>query len=154
MRIGSAERAAAMRALDAHLEAGRLDPDEYGDRAARASMARYRSDLAPLFADLPALPDAAPPLGNRRRNGPRRGPETRPHRRRAGVLMACTPGVALALFVVLSGVGVGSAWLVFLLIPIVAVLVHDDRLPADCGPCDPDAALTGSGAARRRSAHT
>lgn len=46
--------------------------------------------------------------------------------------MACTPAVALALFVMLSGFGVGAAWLVFLLIPLVAVLVRDDRVTADC----------------------
>jgi hypothetical protein len=54
LRIGHQERTAACAALDAHLEAGRLDPDEYGDRFARASIARTRAELDVLFSDLPA----------------------------------------------------------------------------------------------------
>jgi hypothetical protein len=54
LRVGDAERRAAMLALDAHLEAGRLSVDEYGDRSAAAVTAVHRRDLAALFADLPA----------------------------------------------------------------------------------------------------
>ena len=54
IRIGTAERDAAMKALDAHLEAGRLDVDEYGERSARASVATTAPELAELFDDLPA----------------------------------------------------------------------------------------------------
>jgi Domain of unknown function (DUF1707) len=54
LRIGTTEREAAGRALDAHLQAGRLDAEEYGERYARAMSARTRADLRPLFADLPA----------------------------------------------------------------------------------------------------
>jgi Domain of unknown function (DUF1707) len=54
LRIGTAEREAAGRALDAHLQAGRLDAEEYGERYARAMSARTRDDIRPLFADLPA----------------------------------------------------------------------------------------------------
>ena len=53
-RIGTAERQQAMDALDVHLSAGRLDPDEYGERVGRASVARTAADLEPLFVDLPA----------------------------------------------------------------------------------------------------
>ncbi len=64
IRIGNDERAAAMNALDEHMSAGRLDPDEYGERVARVSVARTREDLQPLFADLPAphpFPVSPPP---------------------------------------------------------------------------------------------
>ena len=65
IRIGTAERDAAMKALDAHLEAGRLDVDEYGERSARASVATTAPELAELFDDLPAphpvLPGIAGP---------------------------------------------------------------------------------------------
>ena len=54
IRIGTAERDAAMKALDAHLEAGRLDVDEYGERSARAAVATTAPELAVLFDDLPA----------------------------------------------------------------------------------------------------
>jgi hypothetical protein len=53
IRIGNEERAAAMRALDEHMSAGRLDPDEYGQRYAQASVARTREGLDELFTDLP-----------------------------------------------------------------------------------------------------
>ena len=43
-----------MQALDEHMSAGRLDPDEYGQRVAQASVARTRAGLDELFTDLPA----------------------------------------------------------------------------------------------------
>jgi len=54
LRVSDAERAAALEALGAHLGAGRLDIDEFGERSARAAVAVRRSDLEPLFLDLPA----------------------------------------------------------------------------------------------------
>ena len=63
IRIGNDERAAAMQALDEHMSAGRLDPDEYGQRVAQASVARTRGGLDELFTDLPAphpFPDQSP----------------------------------------------------------------------------------------------
>ena len=53
IRIGNDERAAALQALDEHLSAGRLETDEYGDRVAKASVARTREELEVLFVDLP-----------------------------------------------------------------------------------------------------
>src|SRR3954463_6850379 len=45
LRIGNAERNAAMKALDAHLEAGRLGVEEYGERSAVAAGATTASEL-------------------------------------------------------------------------------------------------------------
>ena len=53
MRIGNAEREAAVRELGEHYAAGRLDAVEYEERTAAAYAARTGDDLAPLFADLP-----------------------------------------------------------------------------------------------------
>ncbi|WP_198042863.1 MULTISPECIES: DUF1707 domain-containing protein [Actinoalloteichus] len=53
VRIGDAEREEAVEVLGRHLADGRLDITEYGDRCARASTARVRSDIAAVFADLP-----------------------------------------------------------------------------------------------------
>lgn len=53
-RVGEAERTAAQQALQAHLNAGRLQVGEYADRSARASNAVLASELDDLFADLPA----------------------------------------------------------------------------------------------------
>ena len=53
LRIGTEERESALTALADHLAAGRLDVDEYGDRAARAAGATTAGALRPLFDDLP-----------------------------------------------------------------------------------------------------
>ncbi|MEP6851128.1 MAG: DUF1707 domain-containing protein [bacterium] len=53
-RIGYAEREQVITALDAHLEAGRLNAGEYGERVGRAAVARTVEDITPLFTDLPA----------------------------------------------------------------------------------------------------
>lgn len=127
IRIGTAERDAAMKALDAHLEAGRLDVDEYGERSARASVATTAPELAELFDDLPAphpvlpgiagpvLPVAAPPPTPPARPVPSGLQMWGPR------LMAVTPFLALGLFLLTR------TWVVFLLIPVVAVLLGTQR---------------------------
>jgi hypothetical protein len=55
LRIGDAEREAAVTALGEHYAAGRLTKDEYDERADRANRARTGADLRPLFDDLPSL---------------------------------------------------------------------------------------------------
>src|ERR1700712_3995935 len=54
VRIGDADRNAAVDALGEHLTTGRLDLEEYGTRSALANAARTVGDLHTLFADLPA----------------------------------------------------------------------------------------------------
>lgn len=81
IRIGDAEREAAVAALGEHFAAGRLTKDEYDERADVAWAARTHADIRPLFADLPApgvrTPDprspATPdvPTDRSRRHGPR-----------------------------------------------------------------------------------
>lgn len=71
LRIGTAEREAAVRALSDHLSEGRLTFEECEERMTAALAARTRADLKPLFEDLPpphpeflAPPPAlAPPVG-------------------------------------------------------------------------------------------
>ncbi|MGH3471331.1 MAG: DUF1707 SHOCT-like domain-containing protein [Nocardioidaceae bacterium] len=53
IRIGDAERDAAVSSLGEHFAAGRLTHEEYDERANVAFKARTQSDLRPLFADLP-----------------------------------------------------------------------------------------------------
>ena len=53
MRIGNSEREAAVRELGEHFAEGRLDADEYEERATAAYAARTADDLAVLFKDLP-----------------------------------------------------------------------------------------------------
>lgn len=53
VRIGDAERDEVLNALQEHLAAGRLDVDEYEQRAERVVAARYADDLEELLTDLP-----------------------------------------------------------------------------------------------------
>jgi len=55
LRIGDAERDAAIAALARHFADGRLTQDEHEERIARALRARTGADLGVLFADLPRL---------------------------------------------------------------------------------------------------
>lgn len=139
IRIGNAEREAAMKALDQHLEAGRLDPDEYGQRYAKASLARTEDELRPLFLDLPGPfspagsawiePGAtassgqggrAPGERGRIRQRGRGGPAGAPLFGKAGErFVALSPFIALALFFVL-----GLPWVVFLIVPASGALVY------------------------------
>ena len=43
-----------MTLLGEHMSAGRLEIDEYDQRCQQAAVARFRSDLNALFADLPS----------------------------------------------------------------------------------------------------
>ena len=115
LRIGNAEREAAYRALDAHLDAGRLDAEEYGDRYAKATVARNRTELADLFVDLPAphpFPSAAAPSWDVA--APPNPSRTRSRGLFVPRLFPVLPLIALILF--LSS----GWWFAFLLIPVFA----------------------------------
>jgi Domain of unknown function (DUF1707) len=127
LRIGNVERNAAMKALDAHLEAGRLDVEEYGERSAAAAGATKAGELEALFTDLPAphpaLPGSAPVAATpavRNENAvaqrPRGFLDTAAPR-----IMAVMPFVALALFFTVGG------WWWFLLIPAAGALLYGGK---------------------------
>ena len=141
LRLGDADRAAALDALGKHLEAGRLDVDEFGERSVHASMAVRCSDLRPLFADLPAPhpPPPRPPapelVPEPRRSEPAvsaRGPQRQHHglppALRAGVLAAA---VALPVMLILAS-GPGSGGL--LVLPLLLVLLGGLRHGGPGGP--------------------
>lgn len=77
VRIGDQERSAAAAALGEHFTEGRLDREEYDERTEAVWSAKTSSDLAPLFADLPASRSAtakpAAPVRTAPRNGARGG---------------------------------------------------------------------------------
>ncbi len=54
LRVGDAERDAAVSALAEHYAAGRLDQEEYDERSDQALSARTDADLGTLFVDLPS----------------------------------------------------------------------------------------------------
>jgi Domain of unknown function (DUF1707) len=132
IRIGTAERDAAMKALGEHLEEGRLEVDEYGERSARASVATTAPELAALFDDLPAphplLPGIDDPLAVHVRPplpAAMPGPPVRNERSAMEVwgprLMALSPFIALGLFLLTR------TWVVFLLIPVMGVLLSNQH---------------------------
>lgn len=131
-RIGTAEREEAMAALDKHLEAGRLDPEEYGDRSAKVTEARTAADLEPLFAD---LPEPRPHLGGGTMAAPVTGapPATRSETpsalaRWGPVVSGALPILALILFFT---VPIANSWIFFLLIPLGGALFAGSRRADD-----------------------
>lgn len=129
-RIGTADRDAAMAALDQHLEAGRLDAEEYGERSARAAQARTVDDLVPLFAD---LPQPHPPLPGEAPVAPAASPPASPPapRREPGALARYGPAISGALpiiaLVLFFTVPIPHAWVFFLLIPLGGALFASSR---------------------------
>ncbi|GAY09934.1 hypothetical protein TOK_4290 [Pseudonocardia sp. N23] len=134
MRIGTSEREAAAKALDAHLEAGRLGVEEYADRSAAAANATVADQLEALFTDLPQphpqLPGhsvATTPTPTSRL--PIVDAEDRQPATTGGFsgwgprIVAVTPIISLVLFLALNGV-FAQAWIFFLLIPIVGGIVY------------------------------
>lgn len=137
-RIGNAEREAAQAALDAHLQAGRLDAEEYGERSGKASVARTAEDLTPLFADLPPpYPTQSQPAGGAPAAlpAPAASPGSSPAPADASTggsalervgpgIAAVLPLIALVLFFV---VPIANSWIFFLLIPIGGILFAGSR---------------------------
>jgi hypothetical protein len=109
LRVGDADRNAALDALGEHLAAGRLDVDEFGDRSARAAVAVYRADVEALFGDLPA-PHPPLPRSPVEPPAPRaeQRPVPRPHRDHRPV-PAAGVGVAIVLMMVMPVLLVGAA---------------------------------------------
>jgi hypothetical protein len=129
LRIGTAERTAAMKALDVHLDAGRLGVEEYGDRSAIAAGATLASELEALFTDLPephpALPGTTPALQSTSALPVPRDEGTVANKGFLDVaaprIMAVMPFVALALFFTVGG------WWWWLLIPAAGALLYGSR---------------------------
>jgi uncharacterized membrane protein YgcG len=110
IRIGTKERESAYAALNTHLEAGRLDPEEYGDRYAAVSVARTRPELQAPFADLPEPHPFSAPAAPQPTWSERAGAATR-RLHMTPALFGVIPFVALALAIITH------TWLFFLLIP-------------------------------------
>jgi hypothetical protein len=121
IRVGSAEREEALAALAEHHAAGRLDANDYEDRRGRATDAVVRRDLTSLFTD---LPEPRPRLEGATGEGTGRNvarPATARSSTRnkvARTLVSLSPFIALVAFFRTD------TWLVFLLIPIIAILAR------------------------------
>ncbi|GGM66026.1 hypothetical protein GCM10012275_40760 [Longimycelium tulufanense] len=113
LRVGDTEREQTIAALAEHLGAGRLDIGEYDERCARATRARFRSELVTLFDD---LPDPRPGFVGSAvvRTPDATGPPAHRPRLRVGVLLAVALVAGLALLVVTRH------WMIML--PLIVVL--------------------------------
>jgi hypothetical protein len=73
LRIGDAERDAAVEQLSEHFVAGRLTQEEFEERSDQATRSRYADEVDLLFADLPELvatQQGRPRAGRHPRGGP------------------------------------------------------------------------------------
>ncbi|TVT17006.1 DUF1707 domain-containing protein [Amycolatopsis acidiphila] len=117
MRLSDAERNEAIEALSEHVRTGRLDIDEYGTRSARVTAATKRSELAPLFED---LPEPRPSVLRARPVAPAR-PAAPPRRFGVGAVPIAAIVAVLLFLTVARGL-----WFVFLL-PVVVALIFGAR---------------------------
>ncbi|PRX44338.1 uncharacterized protein DUF1707 [Prauserella shujinwangii] len=118
-RLSDAERQEALDALSEHVRTGRLDIVDFDERSARASAAKVRRDLEPLFAD---LPEPRPSVLRTLRRLPPQGAAPAPpvtwQRRLASSAVPIAAIVALVLFLtVLRGM------IFVFLIPVVVALL-------------------------------
>jgi Domain of unknown function (DUF1707) len=135
--VGTPERDSAQEALEEHLVAKRLDPSEYERRTEAAKLARTRSELLQLFADLPIPHPALPPT-----TPPPPGPEedTPPPIFVAGCL---TLALGLPVAVVL-GFAYGVWWTLAVPVVVTVVMAYAEHLRIarmqrrDSGPCSPE----------------
>jgi hypothetical protein len=141
VRVGTAERQAAMDLLGVHWRAGRLTPGEHEARTTKAFAAVTRADLDALFLDLPVMPSMPGPEGPTglqdsglppgqpaptwtsttpvaRAPGMPAGAST-PARGLRDTIMALTPFAAIGLF--FTG---HAPWPVFLAIPVMGILLY------------------------------
>jgi hypothetical protein len=129
MRIGDTERTSALDALAEHLTAGRITLDEYGERSARATVAKTVGELVELFDDLPephpaiAVPGTVAPA---RLSGAApipvvaRGTAVESADRRSRAQKIVAAAASASVFVALTLFFVTGSWLWFLLIPAIS----------------------------------
>ena len=141
LRVGDAERTAALDALGVHLGAGRLDIDEFGDRSERAAVAVRASELAALFTDLPAPHPTLPrPPARLEEAAVRAVPASPPPRHPGpGPAFALVMALVLLLPLVMAGVGAGFPGGIVLIPLLFVALAHGrrGRWPGPGGPGGP-----------------
>ena len=103
LRIGDAEREAAVSVLGDHYAAGRITHDEFDQRSSLAFAARTNADLWPLFRDLPEIGPGSGGAVRRRTGGvtavPAAPPGSRGRRSWHGPFIAPVVLVVLGLLV-------------------------------------------------------
>jgi hypothetical protein len=131
IRVGTAEREAAVRILGDHFAEGRLGIEEYEQRVGAALESKTRGDLRPLFRDLPApyppfmVPPVqqSPPLPALRRTGTEPVLYSDKSRIAAGVLQLLMPFGIGRFYTGHTGIGLGQLFTSFMLVGIVWSIV-------------------------------
>lgn len=130
LRIGDAERDAAVERLQRALEEGRLTAPEFDERVGIALQARTQHDLDPLFADLPPVgSDAQGLVGVTGASALPTGGGPGPRARQAWAIQ----GLMWPLVVILVIASDGKLWWLFLLPMVLGPLLftssrsHDRR---------------------------
>lgn len=100
MRIGDAERDDAVARLREHYAAGRLSADEFEERMTAAMAAHTRSEIAPLFNDLPGDPNTRFFTSAPDADGP--GNQVVPHQPSPALVGAANPALRRGLDVVVA----------------------------------------------------
>ena len=118
VRIGDAERDAAVEKLREHLVAGRLSMEEFDDRMAKAVAAKTSADLDPLFADLPRDPNAVDGVSVWRPPAPPASTRQTTLRTVQRWMMAVTP-----LVIVLWVLNVPKMWVIIVIWIVVFVVL-------------------------------
>lgn len=111
IRIGDAERETAVSALSEHYVAGRLTKDEYDERSSVAWRAKTRSDLAPLFVDLPPVHAGRTPATA----SAARTPQPTRSGARGGVRFPLLPLIAILVGLAM----LTDVWVVFVLVGVL-----------------------------------
>jgi hypothetical protein len=128
VRIGHAERQAAVEALKHHHEAGRIDSQEYEARSVKAGATRSRAELEALFTDLPLPHGASGSLEGAHRT-------VAPEHARRGVLNVpeplATTIVSMAPILAVILFFVTGSWLWFLAIPLVGIVIYGSESSSD-----------------------
>ena len=114
LRVSDAERQAVADRLGAHFAEGRLDQDEFDERAGRAMSAKTRADLSGLFEDLPDL-------STRPQTGTAPVP-ARPRRRHSHPILVLVRVVIVALAAAHLAVAATAPWLWLAFVAAILVL--------------------------------
>jgi hypothetical protein len=114
LRVSDAERQAVADRLGEHFAEGRLDQDEFDERAGRAMSAKTRADLSGLFEDLPDL-------STRPQTGTAPVP-ARPRRRHSHPILVLVLVVLVALAAAHLAVAATAPWLWLAFVAAILVL--------------------------------
>lgn len=121
-RIGDAERQAAVETLSDHYVAGRLELEEFNQRSDAALRARTSADLAALFTDLPADPDAQAVAERPSPSLPRAQHTRTPDRRGLETWIGVVQGLLWPVMII-SAIFLGLSWYVAIGVALVGSMV-------------------------------